>query len=194
MKTRWKRNTVVVTMAVLICAAVGLNWKYSQPPAGAPEPTQETGTKILGEAQLVSGSEEEPLEEHAGEEPGEESVYTGSDYFASARLTRQQARDTALSLLQEAADQEDAAPTAAEEASESIQVLAAYTLKEAQIENLVTAKGYQECVAFLGEDSVSVVVSTASGELTQEDVAKIKDITIAETGFDASGIKIMAAN
>ena len=194
MKTRWKRNTVVATMAVLVCAAVGLNWKYSQVPTESPDTAQETGTKILGQATLVSGSEEQPLEEHAGAGPDEEAVYTGSDYFASARLTRQQARDTALSLLQEAADQEDAAPTAAEEASESIQVLAAYTLKEAQIENLVTAKGYQECVAFLGEDSVSVVVSTASGELTQEDVAKIKDITIAETGYDASGIKIMAAN
>lgn len=194
MKTRWKRNTVVATMAVLICAAVGLNWKYSQTPVDSPDAAQETGTKILGEATLVSGNEEQPLEEHSEEHLEEESVYTGSDYFASARLTRQQARDTALTLLQEAADQEDAAPTAAEEANEGIQVLASYTLKEAQIENLVTAKGYQECVAFMGEDSVSVVVSTSSGELTQEDVAKIKDITIAETGYDASGIKIMTAN
>ena len=45
-------------------------------------------------------------------------------------------------------------------------MLASYTLKEAQIENLVTAKGYADCVAFMGEDSVSVVVSTDTGELT----------------------------
>ena len=46
-------------------------------------------------------------------------------------------------------------------------------MKEAQIENLVTAKGYADCVAFMGDDSISVVVSKESGELTSEDVAKI---------------------
>ena len=83
---------------------------------------------------------------------------------------------------------------AATEASEGIQVLAAYTLQEAQIENLVTAKGYKDCVAFMGENGVSIVVSTESGELTATDVAKITDIAISETGLSAGGIKIMATN
>ena len=82
----------------------------------------------------------------------------------------------------------------ANEASQGIQVLASYTLAEAQIENLVTAKGYADCVAFMGDESVSVVVSTKSGDLTAEDVAKITDITMTETGFPAGNIKIMAAN
>lgn len=186
MSARGKRNAVVATMAVLVCAAVGLNWKYSGQTAA--DSVAEAGNKILGEATLVSGAE-------TGETPlDEETVYTGSDYFASARLTRQQARDNAISLLQEAAEQENADQTLANEASEGIQVLAGYTLREAQIENLVTAKGYKDCVAFMGKDSVSVVVSTESGELTAEDVAKIKDIAIAETGLTAGGVKILAAN
>ena len=188
MSARWKRNTVVTTMAVLVCAAVALNWHYSG--QEALESAREAGTKILGEAPLVSGQEGEALETGTNEE----AVYTGSDYFASARLTRQQARDNAISLLQDAAEQEGADTETANEASESIQVLAAYTLQEAQIENLVTAKGYKDCVAFMGEDSVSVVVSTESGELTAEDVAKITDIAVAETQLPVSGIKIMAAN
>lgn len=188
MSARWKRNTVVATMAVLVCAAVALNWKYSGEEAVAN--LEGSNTKILGEATLVSGQDGE----EAGAPVDETAVYTGSDYFASARLTRQQARDNAISLLQEAAEQEDADQEVANEASEGIQVLASYTLKEAQIENLVTAKGYTDCVAFMGDETVSVVVSTESGELTAEDVAKIKDIAIAETGFTASGVKIMAAN
>lgn len=191
MNAKWKRNTVVATMAVLVCTAVGLNWKFSADEQKADGPAEETGSKILGEAALVSGGEHGEME---GENPDEEAVYSGSDYFASARLTRQQARDTALSLLQEAAEQENAGQEAADEASQGIQVLAAYTLKESQIENLVTAKGYKDCVAFMGEDTVSVVVSTDSGELSGEDVARIKDITISETGYPASGIKIMATN
>ena len=124
----------------------------------------------------------------------EGAVYTGADYFASARLTRQQARDNAISLLQEAANQEDAGEAVLNEASEGIQVLASYTLKEAQIENLVTAKGYQDCVAFMGSDSVSVVVSNGEGELSREDVARIADIAMTETGFPASGVRVMAAS
>ena len=46
----------------------------------------------------------------------------------------------------------------------------------------------------MGEDGISVVVSTDSGELTAEDVAKITDIAMAETGLGADGIRIMAAN
>lgn len=184
MAARWKRNAVVMTTLVLVCAAVALNWRYSGEEAA--RQVQETGTKILGEAELVSGQGEGVADE--------EAVYTGSDYFASARLTRQQARDNAISLLQDAAQQEGADAEAATQASESIQVLAAYTLQEAQIENLVTAKGYTDCIAFLGEDSVSVVVSTANGELTAEDVTKITDIAMAETGLSAGSVKIMATN
>ena len=189
--SRWKRNAVVGTMAVLVCAAVGLNWRYSA--KEAVREAEQAGTKILGEASLVSAPESTPAET-GGLAVDAGAVYTGTDYFASARLTRQQARDNAISLLQEAAAQEDADEDVLNGASEGIQVLASYTLKEAQIENLVTAKGYQDCVAFMGDGSVSVVVSTGEGELNAEDVARITDIAMSETGFPASGIKILAAN
>ncbi len=207
MSARWKRNAVVAVMAVLVCSAVALNWLYTG------REVQEASGKLLGEAQLVSGKgadqKEKGEQEEAGKNeekqdagaaqdtgapPDEGMIYTGSDYFASARLTRQQARDNAISLLQEAAEQENADQSVANEASQGIQVLASYTLAEAQIENLVTAKGYADCVAFMGDESVSVVVSTKSGDLTAEDVAKITDITMTETGFPAGNIKIMAAN
>ena len=207
MSARWKRNAVVAVMAVLVCSAVALNWLYTG------REVQEASGKLLGEAQLVSGKgadqktngeqeeagkneekQDAGAAQDTGAPPDEGMIYTGSDYFASARLTRQQARDNAISLLQEAAEQENADQSVANEASQGIQVLASYTLAEAQIENLVTAKGYADCVAFMGDESVSVVVSTKSGDLTAEDVTKITDITMAETGFPAGNIKIMAAN
>ena len=184
MNARWKRNTVVATMAILVCAAVALNWKYSGDEAV--QQAQEAGGKILGEATLVSGQEHEP--EAATDE---EAVYTGSDYFASARLTRQQARDNAISLLQEAAEQEDADAAVATEASESIQVLASYTLQEAQIENLVTAKGYADCVAYMSQDGISVAVASPEGGMQQADVAVIADIVITQTGFSLENIRVV---
>ena len=193
MGTKWKRNALVAVMVVLVCAAAAVNWRYGggygwTGEDAAAEPVS-GGPKLLGEATLVSGQEDGgDLTEDVDE------FSSASDYFASARLTRQQARDSAISLLQEAAEQKDADQATANEASEGIQVLAAYTLKESQIENLVTAKGYQDCVAFLGEDSVSVVVSNGREELTGEDVARITDIAMSETGLPASGIRIMSAN
>ena len=53
MSARLKRNAVVVTMALLVCAAAALNWKFSGEQAA--EDAEEAGTKILGEATLVSG-------------------------------------------------------------------------------------------------------------------------------------------
>ena len=190
-KESWRRNAAVLTVLVLVGAAVFLNWKLSPPAedvSGAVS-GEESGRRLLGQSTLVSG------EGDSSGETGEDAVYTGTDYFASARLTRQQARDSAMALLQQAADEEGAGEEAATEASEGIQALAAYTLAEAQIENLVTAKGYADCVAFMGAESISVVVSTRDGAaLTASDVAKITDITMTETGYPASAIKIMAAN
>ena len=72
--------------------------------------------------------------------------------------------------------------------------MAAFTLAEANIENLVTAKGYADCVAFLSEDSISVVVSNNAQPLSQTDTAKISEIVMEETGLSASQIKIIEAS
>ena len=193
MKQVWKRNIVAATVLLFVCAAVYLNWKYASNVAD--EAGTESG-KVLGQSTLVSGEAEleDPEAAEAGSEADEAGTAATGDYFATARLTRQQARDSAISLLREASESDAADAAVANEAAETIQTLAAYALAEAQIENLVTAKGYADCVAFMGEDSISVVVDTGTGELTAEDVAKITDITVTETGYPASGVKIMASN
>lgn len=200
----WKRNAVVAAIVLFVCVAVYLNWTYQQDEgAGA--------GKTLGQATMVNGQTSDPLlavqptaDPQATPSPSGASpapavtdaptAETGTGYFASARLNRQQARDSALAILQESLSDENLNDTMKDENNQAIQTLANVTVSEAQIENLVTAKGYTDCVAFMGDGSVSVVVSTKSGELTAEDVAKITDITMTETGFPAGGIKIMAAN
>ena len=114
-----------------------------------------------------------------------------SGYFASARLNRQQARDSALSLLQDAAAREDADETVKEQVNETIQTMADYTVTEAQIENLVVAKGYTDCVAFIGENSLSLAVSAPEGGLVEADTAKIVDVVNQAAGFTADQIKII---
>lgn len=185
----WKRNAVVAAIVLFVCVAVYLNWSYQK------EGTTDVG-KTLGQAALVDGKTNDPLlaAASATPAPGEsaqpgETAKTG--YFASARLNRQQARDSALTLLQEAAAGEDADQTMKDQANDTIQAMADYTVTEAQIENLVVAKGYTDCVAFIGDESVSLAVAAPEGGITEADTARIVDIVTEVAGFTASQIKII---
>ena len=75
----------------------------------------------------------------------------------------------------------------------AIQTMASYTMTEAQIENLVTAKGYADCVAFLEDGNVSVVVSALENGMTDADAARIGEIVKEQTGLRADQIKIIEA-
>ena len=194
----WKRNAVVAVIVLFVCAAVYLNWSYSQEGNGA---SAGTG-KVLGEAALVGGSGADTdalFGNKGGASPtpsasdGTETQapQTSSGYFASARLNRQQARDSALTLLQEAAAGEDADQTMKDQTNDTIQAMADYTVTEAQIENLVVAKGYTDCVAFIGDESVSLAVAAPEGGITEADTARIVDIVTEVAGFTASQIKII---
>ena len=178
----WRRNAVVVAIALFVCAAVYLNWNYEQ---------EAQAGKTLGQSTLVGAAADDPLlgNQDAVQTGGEES--SSVDYFATARLNRQQARDSALSLLQDAAAREDADETVKAQVNDTIQTMADYTVTEAQIENLVVAKGYADCVAFIGEDSLSLAVSVPEGGITTADTAKIVDVVNQTAGFTADQIKII---
>lgn len=189
----WKRNAVVAAVVLFVCGAVYLNWSYQK------GQTEDVG-KTLGEAELVSMQTADPLLSASpnpsatpAASPDPSTNTQSSGYFDAARLNRQEARDSALSILQDAAADESATETMKAETSAAIQTLADYTVSEAQIENLVTAKGYADCVAFISDGSVSVVVSASADGLTDADVARITEIVTGETGIEASNIKIIEA-
>ena len=196
----WKRNAVVVAIVLFVGAAVYLNWSYSK--EAADDPNSEATGKLLGQTTLVNGDNDGPTAGKPdatapGEDPDtsdgqpQESGAPSTGYFASARLNRQQARDSALELLQQAAADENAQQTVVDEANASIQAMAALTLSEAKVENLITAKGYGDCVCFINNNSASVVVSSTENGLSGNDVTKIVEIVKEETGLAASRITVI---
>ena len=186
----WKRNAVVVAIALFVCAAVYLNWNYEQ---------EAQAGKTLGQSAMVGSEAGDPLVKNVAGDGVSQQDGTGDtetsaaagDYFATARLNRQQARDSALSLLQDAAAREDADETVKTQVNDTIQTMADYTVTEAQIENLVVAKGYADCVAFINDNGVNVIVSKTENGLTDTDVARIRDIVISEANVTADAIKII---
>ena len=140
MREQWKRNAVVATVLLFVCAAVYLNWRYAGNVAedAAPAGTQSLSsaqndqgggsekdggvtTKVLGDAALVGGVptviDSDPSEAAPVPAPA-------SSYFDTARLSRQQSRDNALSLLREASAQENVDQAALDDANRAIQTLA----------------------------------------------------------------------
>lgn len=206
----WKRNAVVVAIVLFVGAAVYLNWSYSRESADGGTGSG-GGGKLLGQTTLVNGesgkkddgaeagitaSQSPDAQTSAGpsaqaSQAPEGTVSTG--YFASARLNRQQARDSALELLQQAAGDENAQQAVVDEANASIQAMAALTMSEAKVENLVTAKGYGDCVCFINDNSASVVVSSTSDGLNETDIAKIAEIVMEETSLAFNKITIIEA-
>jgi len=186
MNKKMKRNLMILTVVLFVSAAAYLNWNYSQSAANV--------GKILGESALVSGTADgSSLEEDASRED-QEAFGAKKNYFDTARLNRQESRDSALSLLKEAAADEKADQAAIDEANREIQQIAQNTTTEATIENLVMAKGYSDCVAFVNKESVSVVIAGTGEGLQNSDIAKVTDIVMEETGLTADKIKIMEAN
>lgn len=188
----WKRNAVVIAIVLFVGAAVYLNWSYNNQSAVEPGDEDSSGDKILGQTSLVSGSADSDDDLDAENMSASDSAAQNeTGYFSTARLNRQQARDNALELLQQAAADEKADQAMVDEANASIQVMAAYTMSEAQVENLITAKGYGDCICFINDSSASIVVSSTENGLNENDIAKIVEIVQEETGLSANQITII---
>ena len=173
MKNR-KRNLTMLAVLMFVCAAVALNWSYNNR-WGSPD------------SEMVAVEDEEMLGA-AAENLGD---YVNSGYFAEARLTRQVSRDEALELLQTAASAETASQETIDSAMNAISAMATCSMQESQIENLLIAKGFEECVVYIGNESVTVAVPAPAEGLSSEAVARITDVICNETEYAAEQLSII---
>lgn len=173
-----KRNIVIVTVLVFVCAAVYLNWSYNRTWGEADEAMVEAEDNAMAAAQEAY-------------EAAQVDASAENDYFSSARLSRQQSRDEAIELLCLAAEMEAASQEAVDSAVNDMAVMAAWTTQEAQIENLLTAKDFAQCVVFISGDAVTVAVPAPAEGLSEAAVARITDAVSSETEFEVSQIHIV---
>lgn len=176
MKKR-KRNITMIAVLLFVCAAVALNWSYNSR-WGKPD------------AEMVSAEDKAMTEANARFEQDTEAV-SASGYFAEARLTRQVSRDEALQLLQTAATAETASQETIDSAMNAISAMAKSSMQESQIENLLIAKDFADCVVYIGTDSITVAVPAPEEGLSAEAVAQITDIICSETDYQAAQLSII---
>ena len=185
LKQHWKRNLTVLTVVLFVAAAVYFNWSYNQ----------QFGTAdtemVMAEDEAMEKAGTKPKEAEGTEPADLESDQPVSDYFAQARLTRQQARDEALNLLESASAAEGASQETIDSAMTAISAMATDSMTETRIENLLLAKGYADCVAYITGDGISVAVPSPADGLTNAQVASITDIITSDTEFTASQLKVV---
>lgn len=182
----WKKNLVAAAVLVTVCAGIYVNWLYTQDTAAMHLTETLDAEKVMGDDTLVLS------EDMAAISAGEEVQTTASDYFAAVRLSRQEARDSALNLLQEAmAYTEAESGTKDAESAMELETIIETALTEAQIESLVIAKGYADCVAYMTGDGISVAVSSPEGGLQQQDVAVIADIVMQQSDYGLDTIRVV---
>lgn len=185
----WKKNMVAAAVLVTVCAGIYVNWMYEEEKAAAMLTDTLDVQKVMSDDTLVISDDMEAIA------AGEDGVNTSSDYFAAVRLSRQQARDNALALLQDAMAYEEAASMDASsktvESAMELEQIVQTALSEAQIESLVIAKGFADCVAYMSAEGISVAVASPEGGLQQEDVAVIADVVITQSDYDLEDIRII---
>ena len=182
----WKKNLVAAAVLVTVCAGIYVNWLYTEEQSAANLAETIDAEKVMSDETLVLS------EDMAAISAGEEVATTADDYFAAVRLSRQQARDSAVNLLQDAM-----AYASAEEGSKDVESameleeIVQTALSEAQIESLIIAKGYADCVAYMSREGISVAVSAPEGGLQQNDVALIADIVMTQSAYSLDDIRVV---
>ena len=164
-----KGRLAVGVMIVALIAAVWLNTKYMP-----------SSTKYLGEATYVSANSGEAVET---------SAPVSEDYFVAAKADRDKTLKNAMETVQELLKSDSLSAKDKEAALKKIEAIADTMKKEADIEALLKAKGFDQAVAVIGSDGISIVVK--SDGLTTANTMQIQDIATAESGLDLSKIKII---
>ena len=175
----WRKNLIAAAVLVVVCAGIYMNWMYTNAQSVGDLTDTLDAEKVLSEDTLI-------LDVNT---LGNQESNTLTDYFAAVRLSRQQARDSAVNLLQEAmayGDGQDVQTSTAQ-----LEEIVQTALIEAQIESLVIAKGYADCVAYMSDKGISVAVAAPEGGMQESDVAVIADIVLTQTDLSFQDIYVV---
>ena len=181
----WKKNMVAAAILMTVCAGIYVNWLYTEEQSAATLTETLDAEKVMSEDGLVLSDDMAALA------AGEDVQTTASDYFAAVRLSRQQARDNAVELLQEAMAYSGQDGGKDVESAMELEEIVQTALSEAQIESLIIAKGYQDCVAYMTSEGISVAVSSPDGGLQSSDVAVIADVVMSQSDYGLKDIRVV---
>ncbi len=189
-----KRKTMVIVALVLMIGIAGyLNYSYNNSIQ-----TLGQGDDEVNPSSQVS-KDQDPVDEVTVEDKNLDGVgddksvmsqkQTSSSFFIDYRLERDKVRSEQIEYLKEVIDNKDTVQEIRNEAQREMVAIVKMMEKELAVENLLKAKGFNDALIFIHDNSINVIVDEEN--LTPEQVAQIQDIVIRETGEKLENIKIM---
>ena len=190
-----KRQVLLAALVLALGAAVYLNWQFSDN-SDLIATNVVNSTKELGEAKYVNNSvqpQDDNKYDNDNKEETEEKKVSGeaNEFFAQAKLNRQSARDEATEMVKSILNDIKSSEEAKAEAIKQAADIAKNIQQEANIESLIRAKGFEDCLAFIQNGECSVVVN--AGSLNETTAITVKDIVSGQAGIGFDKIKITEA-
>ena len=186
-----KKQIVLASLVVALGVAVYLNYQFAGQDldlvtanAGTTQEisVQEEERENYGDAQFVDSKE-------ISRDTEMSAVQNDSEYFSQARLTRTKTRDEAAAALQVMLSDSALAQEQKEELTAQASAMAMSIETEGRIENLIKAKGFEECMVYCSDEKVDVIVK--SSERKEGEVVQIRDIILDETRVPVENISIV---
>ena len=191
------RKATAITLAAALVIAVYLNWQYARTGVTLEEDavnvsavSQETvpvTDELMTEAEAVSS---------ANKNYGEAQLVSvannsGSKFFEEARLKRTKAHDEAMDSIQKALKSASLSTVERIECTSQLTGNLADLNAENEIETLVKAKGFADCLCFLQSGRADLTVMTSGDALTAAQVAQIRDIVLSKSSVTAQNITVV---
>ena len=197
-----KRQFTLLTLVVALGVAVYLNWEYAK--TDAPFALQDPGAVSANAAveTVTDGTTSGVLDAQPVQEALPDKNYgdaqlvsaneTSNDkYFEQARLTRSKTRDEALDTMQQALKNAELSETEKTAVTQTLTNTINSITVESDIENMVKAKGFADCVAFIEGEKINLAVKTGSEGLDKSEVAQLRDIILGKMETEAKNISIV---
>lgn len=169
-----KRNFIIFGAVALTVVAIGVNVAIFS--------SKDDGYDYDQSAGMDAGT----VDTTPDSSPSAESI---DSYFSSIQVDRQRTRDEAIEVLQSVVDNEASTETAKNEALAQISKLADTMAAESNIETLIVAKGFEECVAVISDGSANIVVR--SDGLQPAQISQINEIVYEQAGIKPVNVKII---
>ena len=168
-----RRNLIIIGSVLLVGVAICLNWVlFAEPAKDGYDYNENAGA--------------------AGNELEDKDTSQVLAYFASTQVSRDRAREEALAVLQNIVDTSDAESAERTQALEDIATMAANIEAEANIEAMVMAKGFEQCVAIINDGMCTVVVM--SDGLLPNQMSQINEIVYEQTGIKPVNVRYIEKN
>lgn len=154
---------------------------------GSQEEVKDDTVADISDEDIAAAESKSASKENAGEAVLVNNTVT-ADYFEAAKLSREQTRAKNKETLLDLVNSKSASEAQKEKAMNEIVAMTAVNEKETATENLLAAKGFQEVVVTIVDDSVDVIVNAET--LTEQQIAQIEDVVKRKTECSSDKIVI----